>query len=487
MSDPSTPPSSSALPAPPPIPPERRRRRAGRTRIGGRELAFTTTAETVHLRDAQGKERAAMFVVSHVLDGVEDPARRPVTFCFNGGPGSSSVWLHYGAFGPRRVEMPDLEAAPPPPLRLVDNEDGLLDRTDLVFIDPVGTGFSKPLGEEKAESFHSIDGDLESVGELIRRWLDRNGRWASPRFLAGESYGTTRAAGLAGWLQERGVALNGVILISLATDFQNFVFEPGHDLPHILYLPAYTAVAAFHGRLPAPPADLDALLREVERFSFEEYAPALLLGSRLPEERRRALARRLAAYTGLPEGEIHRRRLRIPYFWFMRTVLGPGERTVGRLDARYTGPDLDPYGQEMTRDPSYDAALGAFTAAVNDDLRRRLGWEEDAPYEVLSRKVNQAWRWERQGRKGFPSTTGELRAAMIANPHLRVLICNGLYDLATPLSAARHSVEHLLLPDEDLSRVRLRAYPAGHMMYFHPPSRVALKADIAAFLDEAAP
>ncbi len=466
----------------PVIPPEQSTSRPGRTCIDGVEHPFTTTAATVHLRDAEGKERARLFTISHVLDGVEDPASRPVTFCFNGGPGSSSVWLHYGAFGPWRVDMPDLQAAPPPPLRMVDNAHGLLDKTDLVFIDPVGTGFSRPLGEEKAEAFHSIDGDIESVGELIRRWLDRNGRWASPRYLAGESYGTTRAAGLAGWLQERGVALNGVILVSLATDFQNFVFEPGNDLPHILYLPGYAATAAYHGRLDPAPADLESFLAEVERFAIEEYAPALLLGARLPPARRDALAATLARYTGLPASQIARRRLRIPYSWFMRSVLGEGERTVGRLDARYTGPDLDPYGQEMTRDPSYDAALGAFTAAVNDDLRRRLGWEEEAPYEVLSRKVNQGWRWERGGRKGFPSTTGELRAAMIANPHLRVLICNGLYDLATPLFAARHSVEHLLLPDEDRARVQVCAYPAGHMMYFHPPSLRALKADIAGFI-----
>ncbi|NOY27770.1 MAG: peptidase S10 [Oligoflexia bacterium] len=459
----------------------------GTTVIGGRTLAFTTTAATVNIQGEDGKDRASLFTISHVLDGDPDPATRPVTFCFNGGPGSSSVWLHYGALGPRRVLIPDTLPAPPPPYPVQDNPHSLLDLTDLVFIDPVGTGLSRPQGDAKAADFHNIDGDIESVGELIRRWLDTHGRWASPKLLAGESYGTTRAAGLAGWLNDKGIILNGLVLISLATDFQNFVFEQGNDLPHILYLPAYTATAWYHGRLPDKVADLDSLLAEVREFAIAEYAPALLLGSRLDSARRDELAVRLARYTGLPAAQIARRRLRIEYGWFMRTLLGQGEQTVGRLDSRFVGPDLDPYGQEMTRDPSYDAALGAFTAAANDHLRRSLGWEDTEPYNILSMKVNQAWKWDRGERMGFPSTSADLRRALIANPHLRVLICNGLFDLATPAMAAQYTVDHLNLPATLTDNVRLALYQAGHMMYFHPPSLKKLKADLARLFAEAVP
>ena len=457
------------------------------TTIGGHKLAYTATAATVNLRDEARKDRASLFTVSYILQGKHDPATRPVTFCFNGGPGSSSVWLHYGAFGPRRIDVPDTVPVPPPPYVVRDNPHGLLDLTDLVFIDPVGTGFSRPVGTSKAEDYHAIDPDIESVGELIRRWLDRNGRWSSPKLLAGESYGTTRAAGLAGWLQEAGVTLNGLALISLATDFQNFVFEPGNDLPSILYLPAYTAVAWYHRRLPQRPDELQPLLDKVRRFALEEYAPALLQGSRLDPARKHRLARRLHRYTGLPTDDIERRELRIDNMWFARTVLGPGPDGVGRLDARYVGPDLDLTGLAQTRDPSFDAAMGAFTAVVNDDLRRTLGWEEDEPYHVLSSTVNQGWKWERKDHMGFPSTTADLRAAMIANPHLKVLFCNGLFDLATPFFAAEHTADHLGLPASLRDNVQVALYEAGHMMYFHPPSRVKLKADLANLYARAVP
>jgi len=467
--------------------PERSVSRKDSTTIGGEKLAYTATAATVNLKDAAGKDRASLFTVSYVLDGTKDPATRPVTFCFNGGPGSSSVWLHYGAFGPRRVDMPDTVPAPPPPYAVVDNPHGLLDLTDLVFIDPVGTGFSLPAGDAKAEDYHGIDPDIESVGELIRRWLDRNGRWASPKLLAGESYGTTRAAGLAGWLQDAGVTLNGLALISLATDFQNFVFEPGNDLPSILYLPAYTAVAWYHHRLPRQPEALGPLLDQVRRFAIEEYAPALLQGARLDPARKHRLARRLHSYTGLPAADLERRELRIDNMWFSRALLGPGPHGVGRLDARYVGPDLDLTGTSLTRDPSYDAALGAFTTVVNDELRRHLGWEQDEPYQVLSGTVNQGWKWERKDRMGFPSTTADLRRALIANPHLQVLFCNGIYDLATPFFAAEHTADHLGVPAELRANLQVALYEAGHMMYFHPPSREKLKADLAALYARAVP
>ncbi len=455
--------------------------------IDGRELAYTMRAETLNLRGDNDKDRASLFTVAYLLDGVDDPSTRPVTFCFNGGPGSSSAWLQYGALGPRRVVVPDTHPAPPPPNAVVDNAQSILDQTDLVFIDPVGTGFSRPLGKAEPGDFHSVQGDIESVGELIRRWLSRHGRWASPKLIIGESYGTTRAAGLAHHLGELGVHLNGLVLISIATDFQTLIFEPGNDLPHVIYLPSYAATAWYHDRLPNRPDTLGPFLDEVIAFSTEEYAPALLLGDRLPLDRRQALAERLHTYTGLPTDELVRRNLRIEYLWFARTLLGSGHRTVGRLDARYVGPDLDPTGQQLTRDPSYDAALGAFTVAVNDQLRRGLGWQTDDHYAVLSRRVNEGWSWESKDRMGYPNTTAALRKALVSNPSLEVLICQGRFDLATPFFAATYTRDHLGTPPEQADKVRLAFYDAGHMMYFHPPSLKKLRADLVEHFARAVP
>ncbi len=464
--------------------PERRVTSSHSTCLGGETLRYTAEAGTLNLKDERGEDRASIFYVSYVLDGPEDPSSRPVTFCFNGGPGSSSVWLQLGALGPRRIEIPDTVAAPPAPVRLVDNEQGILDQTDLVFIDPVGTGFSRPAGEAEAADFHGVSEDIESVGEFIYRWLSRSGRWNSPKYLAGESYGTTRAAGLAKHLHEKGVALSGLILVSLATHFQTFIFEAGNDLPYVLYLPSYAATAWYHDRLDPRPDDLEAFLEEVRRFAVEDYAPALLWGGALPPERRAELASKLAGYTGLPAAAIERRDLRIHYLWFARTLLGEGERTIGRLDARYVGPDLDPHDITMNRDPSYDAAIGAYTSTVNDYLRRQLGWESEDQYAVLSTEVNQSWKWGQKGRMGFVNTTEDLRQALVANPHLRVLFCNGIFDLATPFFAAEYTASHLGVGPELRDNVHIASYEAGHMMYFHPPSLEKLRRDLIQFFSQ---
>ena len=441
---------------------------------------YTVTASTLHLKDPDGKERASIFSVAYVLG--EGDAARPVTFCFNGGPGSSSVWLQFGVFGPRRVAMPDLSVAPGP-FPLVDNPHSLLAHSDLVFIDPVGTGFSRHSGTAEAKEFHTVQGDIDSVAEFIWRWLSRNGRWSSPRFLAGESYGTTRAGGLSLKLQNLGIPVTGLILVSVALSFQTFVETPTNDLPFVLALPTYVATAAYHGIVHTD--DLDALLDEARRFAIEEYAPALLLGARLTDERRQHIAQRLSELTGLPVQGILRHHNRIPMAWFSRTVLGPGERTVGRLDSRYVGVDLDPTGTRQTRDPSLDGAMGSYTGAANDFLRREVGWASELPYEVLSLDVNKGWSWEREGHMGFTDTTEDLRRAMVMNPALQVLFANGLYDLATPFFAAEHTAGHLALGDGAADRLHLTYYPAGHMMYFHGPSLAQLSEDVAAFLRDA--
>ncbi|MCP4805095.1 MAG: peptidase S10 [Proteobacteria bacterium] len=444
-------------------------------RLAGGIAAYSVTVSTTNLKDEAGKDRASVFSVAYVLDGVKDRSTRPVTFCFNGGPGSSAVWLQFGALGPKRIDIPDVAPAPPPPHRLIDNPQGILDVTDMVFIDPVGTGFSRAAGKTEEKEFFAVKEDVESICEFIKRWLTKNDRWNSPKLLAGESYGTTRAGGIARQLADDGVALSGLVLISLATNFQTFIAEPGNDLPYVLYLPSLAAVAAYHGVVEEQ--DLDA----VRQFAIEEYAPALMYGADLSEEHKGALAQRLSEITGLPADEIARRKLRIPYLWFARTLLGKTDKTVGRLDGRYVGPDLDPYSELMQRDPSYDAALSAYTASVNAFLRSECSWESDELYRVLSMDVNKGWKWKTEGRLGFVNTTEDLRLAMVANPHMKVLVANGIYDLATPFFAAEHTMRHLGAPDELRSNVRLTYYDAGHMMYFHPPSLRKLRADLAYF------
>ena len=467
------------------VPPEATSVTQHETTIEGKTLAYTATAGRLHLKDDKGEPRAGIFYVATTLDGVEDLSERPITFCFNGGPGSSSVWLQLGALGPRRIDMPDTVNPRPPPYRLVDNAYGILDRTDLVFIDPVDTGFSRTGGENKSEDFFNIKADVESVSEFIRRYLSQNHRWNSPKFLAGESYGTTRAAALAKHLQERGIVLNGLVLLSVALNFQTFVFEVGNELPNILYLPSYAAVAWYHDRLPDRPPALDPFLDEVRRFALEEYAPALLKGAALDQKTKQALAQRLAAYTGLEVDDIERLELRIDYLRFAKSVLGKAGHTVGRLDARYVGPDVEPDHRRMQRDPSMDAPMGPFAALINDYLRRELAFEADDDYTVLSMQVNQGWKWDDAERMGYVNVADDLRRALLANPHLKVIIASGLYDLATPFFAAEYTADHLAVGPALRQNLRLTYYEAGHMMYFHPPSLEKLRTDLAAFYDDA--
>ncbi|MCB9597084.1 MAG: peptidase S10 [Sandaracinaceae bacterium] len=447
--------------------------------IAGEVVRYTATAGTLFLKDDKDEPRAEVFYVAYTRD-VPDPTVRPVTFAFNGGPGSASVWLHLGALGPRRVEASDADATPPPPNRLVDNEHSILDVTDLVFIDPVGTGWSRVLGDVEASEFHGVKEDVASVAEVIQRWTSRNGRWASPRFLAGESYGATRAASLAAHLATEGMMVNGVVLVSAALMFQTLVFETGNDLPYVLYLPGYAATAAYHDRLVRPPKDRAAFLREVERFAIEEYAPALMLGAALPVERRDALAETLGSMTGLDPRVWRQHELRVGLGRFCRELLRDEGRIVGRLDSRFTGflaEDSDDPGEE---DPSLYYPYGPYTTAIQDYLCRELGYEEERRYEVLSFSVNEGWKWtdDEAKRHGFINAAADLRRAMVHNPHLRVLFASGYYDLATPYFASVHTARHLGREPSIRAHVAETFYEAGHMMYLHEPSRGVLRDDL---------
>jgi carboxypeptidase C (cathepsin A) len=449
-----------------------------------RTLRYRATASLQHLRDADDEPRAILFTTSYVLVDPPSPERRPVTFCFNGGPGSSSVWLHLGWMGPHRVAFPDPLHPPPPPYRLEPNDATVLVDSDLVFVDPVGTGYSRPVGEGKLDDYLSVKADVESMAELVRLWITRNQRWNSPKLLVGESYGATRVAGLAAHLQDRGTMLNGVGLISAALDLQALEFQWGNDLPPVVYLPSYAATAAYHGVLPTE--SLEALLDAAREAAVSEYAPALFRGNALGEEKMRAVAARLAALTGLDAAWIARNGLRIDIARFTKELLRDRGEVVGRLDARFRGHDVDAGAGEMQSDPSYSAPLGPYRALMSDYLRRSLLVADDRDYEILSMKVNEAWKWELpKGRSGgYVNVVGELRRAMLDNPHLRVFFANGLYDLATPFFANEHAARHLGHEAHVRANVRERLYPAGHMMYLHAPSRDQLTRDFSAFVGD---
>ena len=453
--------------------------------LDGQKVAYTANAGNLVLKDDEGKAKASVFFVAYTRDGVKDPAERPVTFSFNGGPGAASLWVHLGAFGPKRVERTDEGMGLPPPGRLIDNEFSILDLTDLVFIDPVSTGFSRPAPGEDPKQFHGVQQDIEWVAEFIRLWVTRNERWASPKLVAGESYGTTRAAGLAWHLNDRyGMMLNGVVLISSVLNWQNQEFNVGNDMAYILHLPTYAATAWYHKKLPPELAgDLRKTLDEVEAFALGDYASALMQGDRLSAERRREIAARLARYTGLSQDYVERSNLRVEIFRFTKELLRDQRKTVGRLDTRFTGSDLDAAGEYPEFDPSSASLDGPYAAAINDYLRRELGVKEDLIYERLSRKV---WPWSWEGFENrYVNVAEPLRQAMTKNPDLKVLFTCGYYDLATPYFDSVYTAGHLGLPESLRGNVRIAYYQAGHMMYIREADHAKLKKDIAAFLREA--
>jgi carboxypeptidase C (cathepsin A) len=464
-------------------------------KLDGQEIPYTATCGTMVLKEetlkkgeeagqAEGeKARASIFFIAYTLDQVEDVSRRPIAFTFNGGPGSSSVWLHLGMLGPKRVEMGDVGNVLPPPYRLVDNPYSLLDQTDLVFIDPVSTGYSRAVPGEKPKDFHDFKKDIESVGDFIRLYTSRYQRWTSPKYLVGESYGTTRAAGLSGYLQERhGMYLNGLVLVSAVLNFQTLEFGTGNELPYLLYLPAYTATAWYHNRLPGSlqKKGLQAALEEAETFVFDEYNRALLKGDALTDLERSSIVHKLALFTGLSEAYIERTNLRPEIMRFTKELLREQRRTIGRLDSRFTGIDRDAAGEHFEHDPSSSATRGPYTAAFNQYVRAELGYESDLPYEVI-KDLWQDWSYTDHNNK-FVDVAETLRKAISTNPALRVFVANGYYDLATPYFASVYTFNHLALDPALRSNIVLRYYEAGHMMYVHLPSLEKLKGDLVEFM-----
>lgn len=461
--------------------------------VGTETIEYTATAGRIVLTEEEGKKQASFFYVAYTRDGVTDLARRPVTFAFNGGPGSSSVWLHLGAYGPRRVEMTEDGMAMAPPGRLVDNEHTILDETDLVFIDPVSTGFSRAIPEEDAKKFHHFKRDIESVGQFIQLYLSRNGRWRSPKFLAGESYGTTRSAGLAGHLLDRyGLYLNGLLLVSSVLNFQTvgmdrntWTFNRGNDLPYIAFLPTYAATAWYHGLLgeELQAKSIEELCAEVREFALGRYAGALLHGSSLTSDEFDAVAAEVARYTGLDEDYVREYDLRIEILRFCKELMRRDRRTVGRIDSRYLGTSRFVRGESMETDPSIDAVLGPYTTALNDYVRRELGYESDLPYEVLTDRVR-PWSYE-DFENSYVDVSETLRSTMARNPHMKTLVANGYFDLATPFTATEFTFNHLGIEPDLEANIEMTYYEAGHMMYVHLPSLEKLAEDSRDFIRRA--
>lgn len=453
----------------------------------GVELRYTATCGRVVLRREEHtddkfdghKPKAEVFLTAYTLDDAP-PRGRPVTFAFNGGPGSSSIWLHLGLLGPRRVLSGDVGALTPPPYDLVDNPHTLLAHSDLVFIDPVSTGYSRPTKGEKPKDFHGYTADLESVGEVIRLWTTRHGRWLSPKYLCGESYGSLRAAALARHLQETyGMNLNGLMLISTVLDI-GLLDEGGHnDHPYAMFLPTYAAIAHYHGL--HGDRQLRELVAEAEAYAARDYPWVLSRGARLTAAERAEAVARLAALTGLSEDYVDRVNLRIEHIRFFTELLRHRRLTVGRLDGRFTGWEQD-YGRERwSADPSIDAMKGPYTAALNHYVRAELGFASDLPYEVISSAVRLGWSF-REFEGQHVSVADKLAEAMRANPFLRVYVGCGYYDGATPYFSAQHTVAHLAIPDELRGQVEFAYYPAGHMMYVHESSRIEQSGHLAAFV-----
>ena len=453
--------------------------------IAGQEIAYTATAGKMLMKNDVGEDKANVFFVAYTKNDSK-AAEQPVTFCFNGGPGSSSVWLHLGMLGPRRVKLNDDAKPVRPPHELIENPFSLLDVTDLVFIDPVSTGYSRPAKDEDKKQFHGYDEDLRSIGQFIHDYTTKYGRWASPKFLLGESYGGLRAAGLSGELQQRyHMYLNGIVLISAVIDFQTLKTSGNNDIAYALFLPSYAATAWYHKSLPEHLQEkpVEQVVAEAEAFAREPYMQALLAGDSLPDVQRKLVIARMAELTGLSADYLERANLRVNMLRFGKELLRSRRKVVGRFDSRYTGSDRDHVGDRIGHDPSGSALFGPFTSAMNQYLRDDLKVEEERVYEILTGNVY-PWDYDEFTNR-FVSAAETMRQAMTDNPFLKVFAACGYYDLATPSFAMEYTRDHLALAPELRENFSMAFYEAGHMMYVHEPSLRELRQDLLEFYQSA--
>jgi carboxypeptidase C (cathepsin A) len=458
-----------------------------RISAGGKTLDYTATAGTLIVRDDEDKPIASIGYVAYARRDAKGGAR-PITFAFNGGPGSSSLWLHMGVLGPKRVVVSDPDPTPAGPYRTVDNEYGLLDKSDLVMIDPVGTGVSHAVCDHKDDEFWAVDPDIDSISRFIAQYLSDNERWTSPKYLLGESYGSTRGPGIVNYLRaRRSLSFNGLILISVATDIEAIFAElPGNDRPYSVYLPAYAAVAWYHKALPTQPPALEPFLNDVRAYAAGPFADALRKGDTLTDAEREAVAQKMHEYIGLPVDYLKEANLRVAEIAFAHQLLRAQRKTVGRLDGRFVGPTEDPLEKDTDYDPQSAAISAAYASTFLDYYHGELKFGAGLTYRTTNFGIGEKWKWTHKTAKGeqpIVNTGVDLSEALFKDANLKVLVLNGYYDLATPFSATEYVMTHLGLPADLSSRIAMKYYEAGHMMYVHPPSIAKMKRDLDAFID----
>ncbi len=455
--------------------------------IGGSTLDFDTETGTIQLRD-ENDEPIALFGFTYYKSTSPD-ASRPITFAFNGGPLSASFWLHFGILGPKRIVINDPGYTGPAPYEVVNNEYSILDKTDLVMIDPIGVGFSRPIGKAKWEDFWGVDQDIRTIGLFIEQFIIRTNNFNSPKYLLGESYGTFRNAGLVKYLQDKGIAMNGVIMVSAVFELQHLLFGPGDDISYLIHFPTYAATAWYHDKVADKGENLESFLDDVRDFTENEYAPALLKGDQLSESEKNDMAQKLADLSGLSQDYWLKADLRVTNSEYFQELLRDDTRTVGRLDSRFTGLSEDPLSQFASTDPQSDAISPPYIAAFKDYLYNDLNVRKDLTYTTSTGgRPDFKWDWNHSGNVTWNaqvavSTLPDMTTAMKQNPNLKILILNGYFDLATVFYGVEYSINHMGLDPELKQNIIMKYYDAGHMMYTHPPSMEKWKEDLDEFMD----
>lgn len=458
----------------------------GSVTVKGAPIAYTATAGTLTIRDDDGKPTASVFYTAYTKDGA---GKRPVSFLFNGGPGSASLWLHMGSFGPVRVQTTSPEYVAPGAGGIAPNPYSLLDKTDLVFIDAIGAGWSRPLGDKTGKDFWGVDQDADAFARAIMRYVTKYNRWGSPKILFGESYGTLRSGAVSALLEQRGMSLNGVVLLSTILNYG--VRQPGYDQNYMVLFPGFAATAWYQQRVPNRPADLKAFLAEVRQWVSGPYAAALAKGSALPAAEAQAIAKQMAAYTGLSEAFILRANLRIDLGHFQTELLRDRRVATGRLDSRYLLNVADANADSPDDDPASTAITGAYVSAFMEYAARTLGYKTELPYKVSARESGFDWDWRhrapgQRGAQTSPNTAVDLAYTMRTNPYMKVLFLNGYYDMATPFYGAEFDANHMLLPENLQKNISFTYYESGHMIYLNPQALAQLHDDLARWYDEAA-
>jgi carboxypeptidase C (cathepsin A) len=454
--------------------------------VGGETVEYDAVVGSIILRDTQENATAELFYTAYMRTNAATGTPRPLIFSYNGGPGSASFWLHMGIMGPRRVMTPNVGPQAPPPYPLVDNEYTLLDKADIVMIDPVGTGFSRPAGEATGEDFWGLDEDARSLTQFIRRFLSENDRWNSPRYLLGESYGTTRSAVLSRHLQGANIDLNGIVLVSAVLDFNTILFPAGADTPYIVNVPSYAVTAAYLDALPGgKPADMDAFMKEVEDWAITDYATTIIAGGAVDPAKRETTIEQMHRYTGLSRDYLDKANLRVSAPEFEKELLRDRGLVAGRLDARFTGPTGDLLQTTPSHDPQSSAISSAYTSAFNTYVRSELGYDGDREY--VPSGMARPWNWNRGNNIGFglpgiPNVAPDLATAIQRNPRLEVLLVNGIYDLATPYFAAVWTMDHMGLPADLRDNIQRADFAAGHMMYVEETLLPQWKETLDAFI-----